>query len=100
MDEQANKKRRLSSPGGTAPLEQDPTAALLPQVDEEHPAPPASGSGAHSKPLPALFGTGSFAKGKGKGKADSEKEGFESILARLQEGSEFQASLGVLEGLL
>ena len=65
------------------------------QPDEEISAPPSSASGAHAKPLSALFsgnaGSGSSSsaskKGKGKGKED-DKEGFESVLARLQEGGE------------
>ena len=57
--------------------------------DEEHAAPPSSAAGAHAKPLPPLFSSQGPSQAKGKGRAqDDDKEGFESVLARLQEGGE------------
>ncbi|KAK4705460.1 DNA polymerase delta subunit 1, partial [Phenoliferia sp. Uapishka_3] len=83
------KRQRLSPP---APALED-----LPG-DEEHAAPPSTASGAHAKPLSVLFSglpssqAGGGPKGrKGKGK-EEEKEGFESVLARLQEGVDERAA--------
>lgn len=99
MSQPDTKKRRLSP----APLTDSQTLNgaqtqsqdALP--DEDNAAPPSTASGAHAKPLSALFGgppalkgSTAFGKGKGKGKAQDgdDKEGFESILSRLQEGGE------------
>ncbi|GAA5967568.1 hypothetical protein JCM21900_003343, partial [Sporobolomyces salmonicolor] len=112
VTEPASKKRRVSPPPSTATLASDSastaalsgTAAAPPAEipDEDHAAPPSSASGAHAKPLSALF-TSSQArlsptkkrdvKGKGKGKLlgeegeEEDKENFVSMLARLKEGA-------------
>lgn len=60
------------------------------QPDEDNAAPPSTQAGVHAKPLSALFAGAHPAagiKGKGKAKAkENDREGFESILARLQDG--------------
>ncbi|KAK4058069.1 DNA-directed DNA polymerase delta [Microbotryomycetes sp. JL221] len=74
------------------------TAAAPNQIpDEDHAAPPSSASGAHAKPLSALFeqsdlgGAASIAnKRNNKGKAkrtDDDKTSFESVLSQLQESA-------------
>ncbi|GAA5869759.1 hypothetical protein JCM1840_000584 [Sporobolomyces johnsonii] len=108
--EPASKKRRVSPPLSTAALASDSattaalsgTAAAPPAEipDEDHAAPPSSASGAHAKPLSALFASSQArisptkkrdVKGKGKllGELgeDEDKENFVSMLARLKEGA-------------
>ncbi|KAM0756294.1 hypothetical protein T439DRAFT_308756 [Meredithblackwellia eburnea MCA 4105] len=97
----SSKKRRLSpsTPPEQLQLQQETKQENNndnPTADEDNAAPPSTQSGAHSKPLGALFsgapvkGHLSSNKGKGKEKLDAakkeeeDKEGFESVLARLQ----------------
>lgn len=92
-----SKRQKLDVADAPAALLQT-APAVEDLADEEHAAPPSTASGAHAKPLSVLFSglpssqAGGGPKGKGKGKLE-DKEGFESVLARLQEGSE---SLGLL----
>ncbi|KAL8284175.1 hypothetical protein RQP46_004924 [Phenoliferia psychrophenolica] len=98
MAEPSGSKRQKLSPApeaaAAAPLQLAPAAAY--EADEEMAAPPSTASGAHAKPLSVLFSglpssqAGGGPKGKGKGK-EEDKEGFESVLARLQEGSAQEA---------
>lgn len=112
-DEQANKKRRISPEPSSASLSNGAAPAVAPQEapDEDNAAPPSTAAGAHAKPLSALFAgpapaspvkkkgpAAGAAGGKGKGKAEPDVgEGFESILARLQEGGEwlYYSSIGL-----
>jgi hypothetical protein len=98
-----SKKPRLTSPpsspskpttSASSQLETQSQIAndhVKPTEEEEDPdaVAPASTAGAHAKPLSALMGGamgvgGRNTKGKGKGR-EEEKEGFESVLARLME---------------
>lgn len=100
-EEQANKKRRISPEPSSASLSNEAAPVVAPEEvpDEDNAAPPSSAAGAHAKPLSALFAGPAPASpvkkkgaagGKGKAKAEEpdDGEGFESILARLQEGGE------------
>lgn len=86
MDSPSTSKKQKLSPSPSTPAGTQPK----PTEEEEDPdaAPPASTAGAHAKPLAALHagpsGVGMLGKGKGKGKPQ-EKEGFESVLERLQD---------------
>lgn len=102
--EQANKKRRISSPTTQAALPSNSQTAVASQPaqvpDEDTAAPPSTAAGAHAKPLSALFAgpvpasqsAKAAAKGKGKAKEGDDEsdgdEGFESTLRRLQGGGE------------
>ena len=90
MDSPSTPKKQKLSPAPSTPAG-TPAGTQKPSEEEEDPdaVPPASTAGAHAKPLAALHagpsGVGMLGKGKGKAKRPQEKEGFESVLERLQD---------------